>query len=216
MKIGTPEKIEWHGTIVSVQPRTTVWRYKIDNRTHSHIGYNLFLSGVAKGQDARISVAISEKQQQKLVFRIGDEVKGTAWTKMYSVTDYADYYRAGALKILKRGEQGQAGPPPYKIQAPDMAAYAWRGARKLDKSAYKKKCFPCVWAAMAAVEIEYNWGVKKSTGLRAFVTARSHAACISLACPALFRTRMRASTTIWTGSTRFSQSGVARMNKGGF
>ena len=43
-----PEKIEWHGKILSIQPRTTVWRYRLDNRTHSHIGYNLFLNGEAE------------------------------------------------------------------------------------------------------------------------------------------------------------------------
>ena len=96
-----PEKIEWHGTILSIQPRTTVWRYRLDNRTHSHIGYNLFLNGEAAGLGTDFSVAISEKQQSKLNFRIGDEVQGTGWTKLYAVSDYADYYRAGGLKIIK-------------------------------------------------------------------------------------------------------------------
>lgn len=27
MIVTEPEKIEWQGTIVSIQPRTTVWRY---------------------------------------------------------------------------------------------------------------------------------------------------------------------------------------------
>jgi hypothetical protein len=44
-----PEKIEWSGKIVSIQPRTRVWRYLTDNRTHYHIGYNLFLDGCADG-----------------------------------------------------------------------------------------------------------------------------------------------------------------------
>ena len=34
MKVSEAEKIEWQGIIVSVQPRTTVWRYRLDNRTH--------------------------------------------------------------------------------------------------------------------------------------------------------------------------------------
>ncbi len=76
MKANDPKKIEWQGTIVSIQPRTTVWRYRLDNRTHYHRGYNLFLDGEANGIKTQFSVAISEKQQQKLIFRIGDVAKG--------------------------------------------------------------------------------------------------------------------------------------------
>ena len=168
MMIHEPEKIDWQGTILSIQPRTTVWRYRLDNRTHYHRGYNLFLDGEACGIKARFSVAISEKQQMKLVFRIGDEAKGTAWTKMYDVSEYADYYRAGGLKIAKRAAQTENTPPPYLIEPPDMATYEWRGARMLSASCYKGKCFQCVWATMSAVEIEYNWGVSKKYRYESF------------------------------------------------
>jgi hypothetical protein len=145
-----------------------VWRYKLDNRTHYHRGYNIFLDGEANGINTPFSVAISEKQQQKLVFRIGDKIKGTAWSKMYDVSDYADYYRAGNLKIIKRAEQNEAAPPPYLIKPPDMATYEWRGARMLSQSSYKGKCFQCAWATMSAVEIEYNWGVSKKYRFESF------------------------------------------------
>ncbi len=161
MTTNTPEKIEWQGIIVSVQPRTTVWRYKLDNRTHYHRGYNLFLNGEANGVNTPFSVAISEKQQHKLEFRIGDEAKGTAWSKMYDVSDYADYYRAGGLKVISRSVPKETVPPPYLIPPPDMATYEWRGARMLSLGCYKGKCFQCAWASMSAVEIEYNWGVSK-------------------------------------------------------
>ncbi len=165
-----PEKIEWQGTIVSVQPRTTVWRYRLDNRTHYHRGYNIFLDGEVNGSKDKIrfSVAVSEKQQQKLVFHIHDEVRGTAWTKMYDVSDYADYYRAGGLKVVRRAEQAETTPPPYSTEPPDMATYERRGARMLSASSYKGKCFPCIWATMSAVEIEYNWGVSKKYRFESF------------------------------------------------
>ncbi|NLO34785.1 MAG: hypothetical protein GX112_00350 [Clostridiaceae bacterium] len=168
MIINDQEKIAWQGTIVSIQPRTTVWRYKLDNRTHYHRGYNLFLDGEADGVVGRFSVAVSEKQQQKLIFRIGDQVKGTAWTKRYPVSDYADYYRAGNLKILTRADQKDTTPPPYLIEPPDMATYEWRGARMLSKSRYNGKCFPCAWATMSAVEIEYDWGVSRKYRFESF------------------------------------------------
>ncbi|MCL1855891.1 MAG: hypothetical protein FWF86_09175 [Clostridia bacterium] len=71
------EKIKWSGIILSIQPRTNVWRYRCDNRTHSHTGYNIFLDGVADGEQRQFSIAISEKQQQSEGFRIGDEAGGT-------------------------------------------------------------------------------------------------------------------------------------------
>lgn len=93
-------KIEFSGIILSVQPRSNVWRYRLDNRTHSMTGYNIFLSGIAEGDERDFAIAISEKQQQKLRFHIGDEIRGTAWTKMYPKLEYADYYRAGGFKKL--------------------------------------------------------------------------------------------------------------------
>jgi len=168
MKTNNSEKIEWSGTILSIQPRTNVWRYKLDNRTHYHNGYNLFLDGEVGGLKVRFSVAISEKQQQKHEFCIGDEVKGTAWTKMYDVSDYADYYRAGGLKVLTRGERSNTKSPPFLIPPPDMETYERRGARMLSRSSYKGKCFQCAWASMSAVEIEYNWGVSKKYRFESF------------------------------------------------
>jgi hypothetical protein len=168
MKVNEPEKIKWQGRIMSVQPRTTVWRYRLDNRTHYHRGYNIFLDGEADGVQGRFCVAVSEKQQQKLVFRIGDTAKGTAWTKMYDVSDYADYYRAGGLKVTKRSEESEIAPPPYLIEPLDMDTYELRGARMLSVASYKGKCFQCAFATMSAVEIEYNWGVSKKYRFESF------------------------------------------------
>lgn len=77
---GSQRKIAFRGTVRAVQVRSDVWRYRLDNRTHSHKGYNVFLEGVADGEERAFSVAISQKQQQKLRVRTGDELSGTAWT----------------------------------------------------------------------------------------------------------------------------------------
>jgi len=63
MIVNEPEKIDWQGKIVSIQPRTTVWRYRLDNRTHYHRGYNIFVDGEADGKKKRFSVAISENNR---------------------------------------------------------------------------------------------------------------------------------------------------------
>lgn len=164
-----PEKRLWSGIIISIQPRTSVWRYRLDNRTHSGNGYNLFLDGEVDGESCRFSVAISEKQQQKMRFGIGDQAKGTAWTKKYSCTDYADYYRAGALRVTERClNQIEKSSPPYILPPPDMETYAQRGARMLSKTCYRGKCFQCIWATMAAVAIEYEWGIRQKFRFESF------------------------------------------------
>lgn len=181
MKKNISIKIKWQGTVISIQPRTTVWRYVLDNRTHSLIGYNLFLDGQVNGGNIRFSIAISEKQQQMNEFRIGNVLSGTAWTKIYSVSDYADYYRAGALRKMITAEfVDKAAPPPWKIAPPDLKTYGDRGARMLSLSCWKGKCFQCIWANMAAVEIEYDWGVSKKYRFESFCYGPKSCKCYKM------------------------------------
>ncbi|MCL1895589.1 MAG: hypothetical protein FWG03_03480 [Clostridiales bacterium] len=151
------EKITWHGKIVSIQPRTRVWRYITHNRTHYEIGYNLFLEGQGGEGEASFVVAISEKQQEKAAFRVGDTASGTAWTKEYPNREYADYYRAGSLKKLGSGGVREKGPPPWTIPPLSMEAYARRGARMLSKSRWRGKCYKCIFATMSNVEIQWDF-----------------------------------------------------------
>lgn len=184
-------KVSWHGTVVSIQPRSTVWRYLIDNRTHRECGFNIFLKGsidadedvICESQNSYdFCIAISDKQQQKLEIGIGDELQGTAWTKLYPETEFADFYRAGSLKKIKADDKqikpevfldekhaasdGTPIPrvfsdkypgPVWKMLPPPLEVYAYRGARMLSKSCWKGKCFQCVWANMANVTVEYNF-----------------------------------------------------------
>ena len=196
-------KVSWAGTVVSIQPRSTVWRYLIDNRTHRECGFNVFLKGTVSLLDSPASadflwdvaaycadhkvvdaydycIAISDKQAQKLLLSIGDELKGTAWTTLYPECEFASFYRAGSLKKVKAAEalvplpfldtehttyDGTPIPrvdsshypgPPWTI-VPPMEIYAWRGARMLSKSCWSHKCFQCIWANMANVTIQYDF-----------------------------------------------------------
>ena len=45
---------------------------------------------LAEEEERTFAVAISEKQQEKMRFHIGDEISGTAWTKKYPKLEYAD------------------------------------------------------------------------------------------------------------------------------
>ncbi|EKD28691.1 MAG: hypothetical protein ACD_79C00245G0001 [uncultured bacterium] len=155
MKPNLNSKISWQGKLQSIQPRTRIWRYVTDNRTHYHLGYNLFLKSDIGDE---FCVAISEKQQQKFLFRIGDSIQGEAWTKKYKEREYADFYRAGSLKLLNReNEKIKSLPPPWIMLPPSMKTYEERGARMLSQEKWKSKCFTCIWANMANVEIQWDF-----------------------------------------------------------
>ncbi len=180
----TSMKVTWHGTIVSIQPRTRVWRYVTDNRTHYHLGYLLFIAREAVDKQGKpelssdniwddecndeehdrnagkpwFSVAVSEKQLMTLRFRIGDRVQGTAWTPQYPEREFADFYRAGSMKTLEHSVlQAQPPAPPWMYFPVPLRVYEERGARMLSKSLWQTKCFPCVWANMANVEIQWDF-----------------------------------------------------------
>lgn len=151
-------KMNWQGKIVSIQPRTRVWRYLTDNRTHYHLGYNFFLEGHSSEGKKQFTVAISEKQQIKGLYQIGDVLEGTAWTKMYKEREFADYYRAGSLKLLDRLKDNvKVMPPPWVTMPPSLQIYEERGARMLSRSLWKTKCFQCIWANMANAEIQWDF-----------------------------------------------------------
>ena len=162
-------KIKFQGRILSVQSRSNVWRYRLDNRTHSLTGFSLFLRGTAEGEDLDFSVAISGLQQEKHQFCIGDTIQGTAWTKKYPRWEYADYYRAGGLKRLAAADvTEEQKAPPWTDLTPGLDVYAWRGCRMLDSRRWKGKCITCKWAAMANVAIEYDWGVSQKYRFESF------------------------------------------------
>jgi len=153
------KKISFSGVILAVQPRSDVWRYRLDNRTHTMTGYNLFLDGTADGTEKKFGIAISEKMQQKFHFRTGAEISGTAWTKKDPRLEYADYYRVGGVKILRESAANEEKTaPPWTEEVPDLSVYDRRGCRMLALSSWKGKCLKCRWACMANVSIEYNWG----------------------------------------------------------
>ncbi len=151
-------KICWEGSVEAIQPRTRVWRYVTDNRNHYYLGYNIFLKSVVDNTINKFSIAVSSKQQEKLQLRIGDHISGTAWSKKYKKREFADYYRAGSLKFLERDTKNpERHGPPWAVIPPSLKMYKQRGARILSKSRWKSKCFTCIWANMANVEIQWDF-----------------------------------------------------------
>ena len=105
------------------------------------------MTGIADGEEKDFAIAISEKQQEEYKFHIGDEIKGTGWTKKYPEWEYADYYRTGALKKLQENNViPMKDGTPWVSEVPDLSVYDWRGCRMLDKKCWSGKCFQCKWA----------------------------------------------------------------------
>lgn len=155
-------KCHWEGTVLAVQPRAKIWRYRMDNRTHTMLGFNLWLDGERDGTPTHFSVAISGLQQSKLLFRVGDEASGTAWPVENPKKEVADLYRAGDLRVIERREIPPTTiPPPFGGVPPPLGTYQARGARMLAEQRWKFACMTCVWANRSAVEIEYNFGKTK-------------------------------------------------------
>ena len=122
------------------------------------MGYNLFIIGDSSDGKQQFTVAISEKQQLKAEFNVGDVIGGTAWTKQYEEREFADFYKAGALKHLNKATKNpEIIPPPWIMMPPIMQVYEERGARLLSKSLWETKCFKCIWANMANVEIQWDF-----------------------------------------------------------
>ncbi len=155
-------KIHWMGEIQAVQCRAWIWRYRVDNRTHHHLGFNLWIKGEAAGQPGNFIVAVSDTQHRKMLFCIGDVVKGTAWPCKKAKHEIADYYRAGRFKLISRPDTlPECTSPPFANLAPPLEVYEARGARMLDQKQWRKACMTCMWANKSAVEIEYRFGKTK-------------------------------------------------------
>ena len=83
--------------------------------------------------------------------------------------EYADYYRVAALKKQKEaGATPVQDGGPWISEVPELSVYDWRGCRMLDKRCWSGKCFPCKWACMANVAIEYEWGLSQKFRFESF------------------------------------------------
>ena len=52
----------------------------------------------------------------------------------------AEFYKASALKVLARGAETSASPPPWLGAPPVLETYRARGHRRLDARTYEAKC----------------------------------------------------------------------------
>jgi hypothetical protein len=157
------QKIIWHGTLIAIQARIKLMR-SFDERSHSYLGYNLFLHGQIGNEKRDFSVAIGDGTQEKFQFRSGDEVSGEALPVADKKLEPAEFYKTSKLALIKRPEITNNEPPPWLGLPPDLQIYRARGHRRLDARTYSAKCTHCIWGCQMSVEMiidHWNPGQKR-------------------------------------------------------
>lgn len=111
-----------------MQPRSNVWRYRLDNRTYSMTSYNIFLTGVSNDIEGDLSVAISEKQYEKLRCHIGDEETSEPWTG--ELPSLAVYDWRGCRMLDKTRWKGKCFTCKWTCMANVTIEYNWGVTQK--------------------------------------------------------------------------------------
>lgn len=153
----------WQGVLIAIQPRIKMMR-SFDERSHSYLGYNLFLHGQLGNEKRDFSVAIGDGTQEKFQFRSGDELRGEALPVADKKLETAEFYKASKLTLIKRTEVTNNEPPPWLELPPDLKIYRARGHRRLDSRTYSAKCIRCIWGCLMPVEMiidHWNPGKKQ-------------------------------------------------------
>jgi len=63
-------KVSWQGKIEGIQPRIRLMR-SFDERSHTYLGYVLFLKGMVEGENREFIVAIGKAALAKHGFLVG-------------------------------------------------------------------------------------------------------------------------------------------------
>lgn len=157
-------KLSWQGTIIGVQPRIRLTR-SFNERSHTYLGYSLYLDGTANGQTGEFLVGIGKAAQAKHAFTVRDVVSGDASPVADSRIEVVDYYKAARFQIISRDPSPPAtSGPPWKFEPPPLEVYRQRGHRRLSPRTFDTKCRSCVWGCRMPVEIivdHWNPSVKR-------------------------------------------------------
>lgn len=152
MERGNPSKIDWRGTVTSVQPRIRLTR-SFDQSSHSYLGYVLALDGTAGEARGSFRIAMGKAAYLKHRFRVGDDIKGKAEPVADPRLETADYYKVSGLHMIARHEGHVDDSPPWHGAAADLGVYRERGHRRLAAQTYDAKCWSCLWGCRMPVEL---------------------------------------------------------------
>lgn len=153
-------KLQWHGTITSVQPRIRLLR-SFDERSHSYLGYVLRFDGEVSGERHEFTIAIGKAAQAKHEFSVGFEVSGEAAPVPDPRSEPAEFYKASKLKVVG-SVSDDTKPPPWHGSPPPLEVYRERGHRRLAAKTYETSCSSCIWGARMPTQMVIDhWNPSK-------------------------------------------------------
>ena len=145
-------KLEWHGEVLSVQPRIRLLR-SFDQRSHGYLGYVLRMRGTIAGEAGEFTIALGKGAYAKNEFRVGDRVAGQGVPVVDARRETAELYKISRLKLVARAPEPRGHPPPFLGVPPALDIYRERGHRRLAARTYAAKCTTCIWGSEMAVEM---------------------------------------------------------------
>jgi hypothetical protein len=144
-------KLSWQGRLTGIQPRIRLTR-SFDQRSHTYLGYCLFIHGNIGSETGGLSIGIGESAQDKFQFRSGDMVSGESEPVADERKEPVQFYKTARLKVLERGQEILTSPPFLTI-APPLEVYREHGHRRLDAKTYDANCASCMWGCRMPVEM---------------------------------------------------------------
>lgn len=145
-------KIDWHGTVTSVQARFRLGR-SFDQRHHEYLGYALRVHGEIDGRAGSAWFGVGSAAHEKHRFHVGQQISGRAEPVADRRLEVVDYYKVSRL-VVAEGATVAVSPPPWHGVAPPIETYRERGHRRLAARTHASAaCSSCIWGAHMAVEL---------------------------------------------------------------
>ena len=123
-----------------------------DQRSHSYLGFSLFLNGVVGDEKRDFSVGVGKAAQEKFQFKVGDEVSGESSPINDPRKEPVEFYKTSKLE-LKSSSQPQSNAPPWNDIPVSLGEYRDRGHRRLSSRTYTSHCLNCKWGCNMPVEM---------------------------------------------------------------
>jgi hypothetical protein len=146
------QKIPWEGFLYSVQPRIRLSR-SFDQRSHSYLGYVLFLEGQIGDFRQEYAVAVGKASHAEHEFRSGGIITGLALPVEDGRIEVAGFYKASGIKVLAHGPTEFPAGPPFLGIPPTLEVYRERGHRRLSAQTYENDCRTCIWGCKMPTEM---------------------------------------------------------------
>jgi hypothetical protein len=123
-----------------------------DQRSHSYLGFSLFLNGVVGNEKREFSIGVGIAAQEKYQFKVGDDVSGESTPVSDPRKEPVEFYKTSKLEI-KKSSQPQCNTPPWNDIPVSLEEYRERGHRRLSSRTYTSHCMSCKWGCNMPVEM---------------------------------------------------------------